>query len=262
MQERETSRQIKSSPLHSTSKLTLMTAQAQRLAYGRQMKSGEKAATAPIVGLFNFASLLRMIWLGARQDDPYADLWLIRIHQALQDGGQELLHMHSMLDDLLKKIPEGIKVSLAETQSPMEVPLRFATPYAFTGAYFLCGYDKYIRKALTARHVGILSWSGANSEQNRAGKLVRRTFLAATGYRFTGVTRTDIANNTTRAIFAARQMGMVPKGILEGSERAPYAPLVRGRGLSAKTPDSDTKESGEKGEEKPEEKPRDTEQSG
>ncbi|MGV0005982.1 MAG: PFL_4669 family integrating conjugative element protein [Candidatus Porifericomitaceae bacterium WSBS_2022_MAG_OTU9] len=254
MQEKATSRQIKSTPLRSASKLALMSVQAQRLVYGRQMKSGEKNATAPIVGLFNFASLLRMIWLGARQDDPYADLWLIRIHQALQDGGQGLLHMHSMLDDLLKKIPEGIEVRLAETQSPMEVDLRFSTPYAFTGAYFLCGYDKYIRKVLTARHVGILSWTGANSEQKRAGKLVRRTFLSATGYRFTGVTRTDIANNTTRAIFAARQMGMVPKSILEGGERAPYAPLVRGNGTTAETPDVGAGES--------EEKPRDTEQSG
>ena len=211
--------------LRSDGRLRLMTAPAQRLVRGRHLKSRDDKVVPPIVGLLHFASLLRMIWLGARQDDPYADLWLLRIHQALQDGGQELLHMHSALDDLFRKIPEGVEVQIAQAAAPMEIPLRFATPYAFSAAYFLCSYDDYMRKVLTARHVGILSWSGANAAQGRAGKLVRRTFLSATGYRFTGVTRADMASNSARAEFAARQMGMVPKSVLDGTERAPHAPL-------------------------------------
>ena len=210
--------------LRSDGRLRLMTAPAQRLVRGRHLKSGDDKVVPPIVGLLHFASLLRMIWLGARQDDPYADLWLLRIHQALQDGGQELIDMHSALDELFKRIPEGVEVRIAEAATPMEIPLRFATPYAFSAAYFLCSYDDYMRKALTARHVGILSWSAAGAAQGRAGRLVRRTFLSATGYRFTGVTRADIASGSARAGFAARQMGMVPKSVLDGTERAPHAP--------------------------------------
>ena len=64
--------------------LTLQTRQAQRLIRGRPAAAGKPA----IIGLFGFADRLRGIWQGARQDDPYADWWLVKIEDALEAAEQ------------------------------------------------------------------------------------------------------------------------------------------------------------------------------
>ena len=59
--------------------LTLETRQAQRMVKGRSGTVDKPA----IMGLIGFANRLRVIWQGARADDPYADWWLVKIHDAL-----------------------------------------------------------------------------------------------------------------------------------------------------------------------------------
>ncbi len=56
------------------------------LVRGRPAAPGKPA----IIGLFGFADRLRGIWQGARQDDPYADWWLIKIHDALVAAEQRI----------------------------------------------------------------------------------------------------------------------------------------------------------------------------
>ena len=64
--------------------LTLETRQAQRMVKGRPGTSDKPA----IMGLIGFANRLRVIWQGARADDPYADWWLVKIHDALDVADQ------------------------------------------------------------------------------------------------------------------------------------------------------------------------------
>ena len=59
--------------------LTLETRQAQRMVKGRPGTADKPA----IMGLIGFANRLRVIWHGARADDPYADWWLVKVHDAL-----------------------------------------------------------------------------------------------------------------------------------------------------------------------------------
>ncbi|MCB1764281.1 MAG: DUF1845 family protein, partial [Gammaproteobacteria bacterium] len=57
--------------------LRLQTRQAERLIHGRSGNEGKPA----IIGLAGFADRLKPIWQAAQDDDPYADWWLIRIHE-------------------------------------------------------------------------------------------------------------------------------------------------------------------------------------
>lgn len=205
--------------LRSETYLILQTRQAQRLIQGRRADDG----TPGIVGLTRFATLLRPIWNGARADDPYADWWLVRVHDAIEESERELTALKLHVDGLLKRLP-GISVSVAQSVEPVRVPLTFSNPYAFRGTYLLSQYDELIRGILTARHVALLDRDGSERLLADAGRHVRRAFTAALGYRFLGINRDDLRLMTARAKQAEDEMGALPGEVLDGKLRAPHAP--------------------------------------
>ena len=77
--------------------LTVQTRQAQRLIQGRN-GSEEKPA---IIGLVGFADRLRLIWHAARSDDPYADWWLIKIDEAIEQARAFIRQSQSEIDEKL-----------------------------------------------------------------------------------------------------------------------------------------------------------------
>ncbi len=70
-------------PLRGQVWLTIQTHQAQQLVRGRNGTPDKPA----IIGLVGFADRLRVIWQAARNDDPYADWWLIKVHEAIEASG-------------------------------------------------------------------------------------------------------------------------------------------------------------------------------
>jgi len=203
--------------------LTLQTYQALRLVKGRAYTARKPA----IIGLLPFANLLRPIWHGARADDPFADWWLLKVHDALEsawlvlDGAQQ--EVAAQLQTL-----EAIEVKLPASLKPVRVVLNFSNPYAFRGAHLISGYDGLVRAALSARHVGILSGEEAERVLREGGRPIRRAFLSPLGYRSTGVTRQDLKAGTAKAQEAQNAMGEVPHDVCAGARRAPHAPSIVG----------------------------------
>ena len=73
--------------LHGQVWLTIQTNQAQQLIHGRAGTPDKPT----IIGLVGFANRLRVIWQAARNDDPYADWWLIKVHEAIEVAGTYLV---------------------------------------------------------------------------------------------------------------------------------------------------------------------------
>lgn len=219
-------------PLRSESWITLQTRQAQRLVTGRRAEDG----TPGIVGLTRFAAMLRPLWNAARADDPWADWWLVRVHDAIEQGHQELDAMLEHVSRLLKQTP-NVSVTVAVSIEPLKVPLTFTNPYAFRGAYLLAKFDDLIRSVLTARHVAMLDRDGSERLIADGGRQVRRAYNAALGYRFLGLTREDARLVTARIKEAEAQMGALPAEILDAKLRAAFAPEIarpsRGMRMSA-----------------------------
>lgn len=107
-------------PLRSESWITLQTRQAQRLVTGRRAEDG----TPGIVGLTRFAAMLRPLWNAAHADDPWADWWLLRVHDAIELGHQELDALLEHVNKLLKQTP-NVSVTVAVSIDPLKVPLTF-----------------------------------------------------------------------------------------------------------------------------------------
>ena len=211
--------------LRSQATMSIQTYQAQRLVYGRQREGEQKE----IVGMFRFAAMLRPIWIGAIADDPYADWWLVRIERDLNSAREYLSELSADMSDCLHGVP-AINVEVAESLSPVEIPLNFSNPYAFHGAYILVDFDTLVRGILTARHVGLMDYPSAEKMLAEGGRVVRAAYERARGYRYFAVTREDVTQGNAKAAKASETLGNVPEPILSAELRATYAPTIRARG--------------------------------
>lgn len=206
--------------LRGTAWLTLQTRQAQRLVKGRSASADRPA----IIGLLGFAHLLRPVWEGARTDDPYADWWLLKVHDALEQAHQALADEQATQARHLAAL-DAIEVHPAQSTQPIRMPLQFSNPYAFRAARLVADYDTLVRNALTARHVGLVTRDEQERVLQLSGRRVRRAMVSPLGYRFLGLTRRDLEQATANAQRAREAMGELPAEVLNGTRRAPHAPV-------------------------------------
>lgn len=201
--------------------LTLQTRQAQRLVKGR----GYSADKPAIIGLIGFANLVRSVWHGARADDPYADWWMLKIHDALDQSERELSSMERVIAGRLEGLG-ALEVGPPVSTNPARISLNFSNPYAFHAARVVGAFDALVCKILSARHVGLLARDETEGMLHQGGRVVRRVLQSPVGYRFLGVTRRDLEQGTAKALQAVEAMGEVPGDILTGARRAPHAPAI------------------------------------
>lgn len=202
--------------------LVIQTRQAQRLVYGRK-QSGQQPG---IIGLVRFGMLMKRIWVSAMMDDPYADWYLLQIDDTLEAGRVEIQQSKNQIDELLCS-SRGVEIAVAHSLKPARVPLQFANPYGYMGAYLVGDYDELVCAVLTARHVGLLGRDSAEQMLHRGGRLIRRAFLLPTQWKHCAVDRIDLHQNNQRALAARTAMGDLPQEVLDGTRRARHAPEIR-----------------------------------
>ncbi len=199
--------------------LTVQTRQAQRLIRGRNGTADKPA----IIGLVGFADRLRVIWQAARNDDPYADWWLIQVHEVLERV-RDLVRVEQMTLDVRLDQLNALEVAVAKSLKPHRVALRFANPYAYRGAQLIAEYDTFVRTLLTARHVGLLPDPSMEALLNGCARKIRGVFAVPQGYHFLGIDRAALRQGTANANRARQVMGEVPEAVLNGTEQAPLMP--------------------------------------
>ena len=208
--------------LRGDARLTIQTRQAQRLVHGRRHTS----ETPGIIGLVQFGNLMRRIWTAAAADDPYADWALLRVHDALEAGRAVVARLTTDVEELLQGCA-GVSIEVAHSLQPIDVPLQFANPYGYMGAYLISDFDTLVRGVLTARHVGLLTRTEAERMLNAGAGAARSAFARASAWKYCAVTRSDLVQSTQRGAHARQLMGDLPPDVLDGSRRAPHAPEVR-----------------------------------
>lgn len=202
--------------------LVVQTRQAQRLVYGRRDSPDHPG----IIGLVRFGMLTKRLWVSAMLDDPYADWYLLQVDETLEAGREELKRTQAEVAQLLAST-QGVEIAVAHSLKPVRVPLRFANPYGYMGAYLVGDYDELVRGVLTARHVGLLDRDTAERMLSRGGRLLRRAFLLPVLWKHCALDRDDVRQQNTRAQAAAAAMGDLPQEVLDGTRRARHAPQIR-----------------------------------
>jgi integrating conjugative element protein (TIGR03761 family) len=209
-------------PLRGQVWLTLQTNQARRLIRGRNGTKGK----SPIIGLGLFAERLRLIWQASRNDDPYADWWLIKVHEAIEDREALFQCLQRDLDERLTQMG-SIEVAVAVSERPYRMPLQFANPYAYQAARLVSTYDALVCAALTASHIGVLDRASRDHVIELGARKIRGLFMIPQGYRFLRIGRSDTQKDNEKSTQATQLMGTVPDDILSGERRAPMAPIQR-----------------------------------
>lgn len=199
--------------------MTVQTRQAQQLIRGRKATADKPA----IIGLVGFADRLRVIWQASRDDDPYADWWLIKVHEALDQARKFLTRYQERLDAQLGRL-DAIEVALAESLRPYRIRLQFANPYAYQGAQLIAQYDTLVRTVLTCRHIGQLDDETAQVIIHLSARKIRGIFVVPQGYRLLGIDRKCLQRSAGEDPRASRLMGTLPADVLNGEHRAPFVP--------------------------------------
>lgn len=191
--------------------LVLQSWQAQSLVHGRPAAQDKSAIT----GLTGFADRLKGLWQAVRTDDPWADWWLVRIEDAIDEHRDRL---QQVLEDLqrFRASLDGLEFDFAQSSRPQRISLQFANPYAFRGAQMLADYDRLQCAAMTFHHLGIDLPTVLAQPVGASGRWVRRVFALPHGYCHLEVSRLDVRENSERAIRASERMGEIPAGILCG----------------------------------------------
>lgn len=198
--------------------LSLQTYQAQSLVRGRR-RSNDKPA---IMGLVGFADRLKTLWLAAKQDDPYADWWLVKVEQGIVDCRSRLDSVFESLTPLLQTQP-GLQISLAQSNKPQRIALHFTNPYAFRAAQMLAEYDRLMCVFITLRHVGLSIPIPLSEQAEGSGRWIRQVFSLPQGYHCYEINREAVRQNSAQAQKAREAMGEVPEAILLGETK----PLLR-----------------------------------
>jgi integrating conjugative element protein (TIGR03761 family) len=207
--------------LQGSATLVIQTRQAQRLVNGRAKRKDK----AGIIGLNQFSRIMGAIWLAASRDDPYADWYLVQVLEGIEDARTEFARLHREIQQQLQSI-QGVEIDPAHSPSPIRVPLRFATPYGYMGAYLIADYDELVRAILTTQHVGLLSREAGEALIWGSARRIRRIFTIPVGWKPLVVTREDVQQQNSHAQRASESMSNLPHDIVAGTRRARVAPVI------------------------------------
>lgn len=210
--------------LRSETSMTLQTRQAQKIVLGRKRSKGVE----PIVGLLDFGRRLKLIWLSAEADDPYADWYLIKTEEALNETRLLVQEKSQWLNNVLDDM-DNFNIQIATSLNPVHIPIYFQNPYGYMGAYLVSDYDALARSVFTVRHIGLIDRKTSESMLNSAGKAIRRTFNLAAQWKFTGIVRDDLLQQNQAAQRAVELFGDCPDEVLSKVKRAKMAPIIKSK---------------------------------
>ena len=209
--------------LHSELHLILQTRHAQLLVRGRAVKDKPL-----IAGLLAFADRLRLVWQAATEGDPYADWFLLRVHEAISVAEARMeIEMKQLALQL--RSTRTLHIASAEVKEPFRMALRFSTPYAYRAARMLGQFDEVACHAFTAKQIGVINDERCQSVVRACARRIRSVFNLPSRYRRLGITRDSATESHPVFQRAEELMGVLPKAILTGERRAPLAPRVNGK---------------------------------
>lgn len=217
--------QFTSGPLRTTVIIELHTHLATRTWSGRQPNPEENVHG--IIGMPRLLNILNVIRLDAVADNPYADLWMLRLEERLLSAREEMNVLIDSMKNIFCQLPEMMTVEGCASIQPARFPVFASTQLGFIAIYLLTDFDELMRKLMLAHHMALINRIELNDLRQQGGNLIRSILVLAQHYRRIPVTRQDIRERNARAIAAEEQVGAVPDDIFDGSHRSAYAPPLR-----------------------------------
>jgi len=174
------------------------------------------------MGLLQFAKLMQSLWQAAKEDDPYAEWYLMRTYEQITLLKEEIKKAELMCQQKFAEL-RGLEVQVVDNIKPVKFPLKFSTPFGYMAAYLIADLDYLFRQTNILKRLGILL-----EEDQKPASFVQRIhklFSHSRLWQYTGVSRKDIKENNQRAQKAEELMGRVPAGILNKRVQFAFLPI-------------------------------------
>lgn len=221
--------------LRSQIELKLHTYHALRVWQGGQ-PTGKAGYTVP--NMTQYFAITNMIRMTSARDNPFADWWMIKLEEKLDQAQQEMNELSALLEKLISAVPEQVTITDNLNQKPFTTPVFCNSHLGFRAVFLLESYDGLARKILLANHVGLLSRRDMEGFLDQGAHQLRSLFGMALTYKNTGVTRDDMAANNARAREAIERLGTPPTEILNGTLRSEFAPNIQRNADAAQDDDA------------------------
>jgi len=164
------------------------------------------------MGLMQFSKVVQSLWQSSKNDDPYADWYLMKTQEQMLALREQLNKTEKHCQEKLAKL-RGVEVEIFINPTPTKLPLHFYTPLCYMAAYLLADLDYVTRLVYTLKHLGFILEKDL-SPILFIGKL-HDLFALPRKWKYTEVRRQDIRENNQKAQYAKSLMGELPLTILD-----------------------------------------------
>lgn len=176
-------------------------------------------------GVINFASRLKKIYRAAKDDDPFAIFFLMKIYDAILKVKSKLAEFNAKCQDIIKALEaKGINIKVVRNENPRRVSLNFCVPYCYMVGYLVKDYDRLARLVMGMDSAGVNLWDDSNNILYEARKAIRQVMSLAWRWHQTSVTRERLLDHESDpgAQEAISLMGEIPDNILKKEVVIPF----------------------------------------
>lgn len=186
-------------------------------------KKQSKKPSAPSVG--RWLQLVSTLEHAARQDDPYADYALLELERVMDHA---LMLFHDTMASMPPLQSSRIRFSEAQSSQPLVKELRISSRFGWRLIAVLEAYDVLMCRLFDAQFKAQLTRKEFEHHKNQCQQAMRALLQQVNEHRHSGITRHDVLANNAKAQEAQDKFGAIPLEVLEGLERAQFAPTIKG----------------------------------
>ncbi len=216
-------------PMQMSAKVQLHSKMAINLFRGR--KHNPDTGEFAIIGAARFARQVAMVWSASASDDPYADATLLAIESAYASAKQTLKSKREAVQAVLDGDMDGFEIDMQESVEPVELELRFVSPWGFRASALIKEFDELVRMALTAKHLGLFVDEDWKHVVHESSRVIRHMFEQVNRWIGTGIKRSNMREDDKKAKAAKLAYAKhfkhpieLKDDVLSGKRRARLAP--------------------------------------
>jgi len=201
--------------------ITLQTRSAAYIWEGREKTEDNRGY---IMAFEYYMKKLRNIQNAAKEDDPWADKAFFLSEIAIFDAEAAARDLQESIEKEKSTIHSRLKIPNASVSQTVTLDIRQHSVLGWKALEVLLVADDIVKLALEAHHVARITQKQKIMLIREAEGLVRAMMKPVDAYKYTGVTRDDVAANNQVAQKAKQQMGRIESEYLNATKRSKYAP--------------------------------------
>ncbi|EGT3611635.1 TIGR03761 family integrating conjugative element protein [Morganella morganii] len=221
---------LRAGPLKSQLQLIIHTDFAIQLWNGRRRNNKNNPKNE---GRWLIPSVPLFLTMASRVSDDalggllFAEMWLYKLEKTLNEGLQRVQKLLLKAENVLKIVPENVRISDIASTAPVNLEVYSRTPIGYRCVWLLVGVDQLVLKTLQAYHYGLISRQLRDKTLDEACHQVRSALAMSFRYRQIPVNRNNLDIHNEIYQQAIEIFGELDPDIVNGNKRSSFLPSLK-----------------------------------